>query len=202
MSRVFRGHVRTHAARCVRSRRLAVHRAFPSSYLPRKNNRGRTPNEENAYGSRTDRRTVARARCLRRRRRATTPLLRAKTPPPRAPPPAADGRGDRRGQPPRPRPARTAEASATAEATADGDRHGRRHAGRAISTFHMITHSDDGPFWSVVKRGMEAAGEDLGVNCVWLGVGQRPGRPGPADRAGRSPRAPTASLRRCPARTS
>ena len=24
-------------------------------------------------------------------------------------------------------------------------------------TFHMITHSDDGPFWSVVKRGMEAA---------------------------------------------
>ena len=24
-------------------------------------------------------------------------------------------------------------------------------------TFHMITHSDDGPFWSVVKRGMDAA---------------------------------------------
>ncbi len=31
----------------------------------------------------------------------------------------------------------------------------------------MITHSDDGPFWSVVKRGMEAAGEDLGVTVVW-----------------------------------
>ncbi len=30
-------------------------------------------------------------------------------------------------------------------------------------TFHMITHSDSGPFWSVVKRGMEAAAEDLGV---------------------------------------
>ncbi len=35
-------------------------------------------------------------------------------------------------------------------------------------TFHMITHSDDGPFWSVVKRGMDAACEDLGVNCVWV----------------------------------
>ena len=36
-------------------------------------------------------------------------------------------------------------------------------------TFHMITHSDDGPFWSVVKRGMEAACEDVGVECVWQG---------------------------------
>ena len=35
-------------------------------------------------------------------------------------------------------------------------------------TFHMITHSDDGPFWSVVKRGMEAACADVGVNCVWM----------------------------------
>jgi simple sugar transport system substrate-binding protein len=35
-------------------------------------------------------------------------------------------------------------------------------------TFHMITHSDDGPFWSVVKRGMEAACADLKVKCVWL----------------------------------
>lgn len=34
-------------------------------------------------------------------------------------------------------------------------------------TFHMITHSDDGPFWSVVKRGAEAAAEDLGVTVVW-----------------------------------
>ena len=34
-------------------------------------------------------------------------------------------------------------------------------------TFHMITHSDDGPFWSVVKRGMEAACADVGVTCVW-----------------------------------
>jgi len=36
-------------------------------------------------------------------------------------------------------------------------------------TFHMITHSDDGPFWSVVKRGMEASCSNLGVDCVWLG---------------------------------
>ena len=31
----------------------------------------------------------------------------------------------------------------------------------------MITHSDDGPFWSVVKRGMEAACTDVGVTCIW-----------------------------------
>ena len=35
-------------------------------------------------------------------------------------------------------------------------------------TFHMITHSDDGPFWSVVQRGMNAACDDLGVECVWV----------------------------------
>jgi simple sugar transport system substrate-binding protein len=34
-------------------------------------------------------------------------------------------------------------------------------------TFHMITHSDDGPFWSVVKRGAEAAAADVGVTIVW-----------------------------------
>jgi simple sugar transport system substrate-binding protein len=40
-------------------------------------------------------------------------------------------------------------------------------------TFHVITHSDDGPFWSVVKRGAEQAAEDLGVTLVW--------KPGNAD---------------------
>lgn len=34
-------------------------------------------------------------------------------------------------------------------------------------TFHMVTHSDDGVFWSVVKKGSEDAAEDLGVNLVW-----------------------------------
>jgi simple sugar transport system substrate-binding protein len=34
-------------------------------------------------------------------------------------------------------------------------------------TFYMITHSDDGPFWSVVKRGAERAAKDLGVKLVW-----------------------------------
>ncbi len=34
-------------------------------------------------------------------------------------------------------------------------------------TFYMITHSDDGPFWSVVKRGAEQAAKDLGVKVVW-----------------------------------
>lgn len=36
-------------------------------------------------------------------------------------------------------------------------------------TFYMITHSDDGPFWSVLKRGAEAAAEDVGVEMVWQG---------------------------------
>ena len=31
----------------------------------------------------------------------------------------------------------------------------------------MITHSDDGPFWTVVKRRMEAACTELGINRVW-----------------------------------
>ncbi|MGI9606365.1 MAG: substrate-binding domain-containing protein [Acidimicrobiales bacterium] len=43
-------------------------------------------------------------------------------------------------------------------------------------TFHMITHSDDGPFWSVVKRGMDAACEDVGVSCVWMPGVNDPGQ--------------------------
>ena len=42
-------------------------------------------------------------------------------------------------------------------------------------TFHMITHSDDGPFWSVVQRGMDAAAEDLGVTVVWMPSNNDPG---------------------------
>lgn len=34
-------------------------------------------------------------------------------------------------------------------------------------TFHMVTHADDGVFWSVVKRGAEAAADALGVDMVW-----------------------------------
>ncbi|MFV0309675.1 MAG: sugar ABC transporter substrate-binding protein [Desertimonas sp.] len=41
-------------------------------------------------------------------------------------------------------------------------------------TFHMVTHSDDGPFWTVVQRGAEAAAEDLGVELVWLGSNNDP----------------------------
>jgi simple sugar transport system substrate-binding protein len=43
-------------------------------------------------------------------------------------------------------------------------------------TFHMITHSDDGPFWSVVKKGMEAACADVGVTCVWMPGNNDPGQ--------------------------
>ena len=41
-------------------------------------------------------------------------------------------------------------------------------------TFYMITHSDEGPFWSVVKRGMDAACADVGVTCVWQGSNNDP----------------------------
>jgi simple sugar transport system substrate-binding protein len=62
----------------------------------------------------------------------------------------------------------TGEAGGTGEDTVDVTQGGDL-------TFHMITHSDDGPFWSVVKRGMDAACEDLGVNCVWAGSNNDPG---------------------------
>ena len=42
-------------------------------------------------------------------------------------------------------------------------------------TFYMITHSDDGPFWSVLKRGAEAAAADVGVTLVWQGSNNDPG---------------------------
>ncbi len=41
--------------------------------------------------------------------------------------------------------------------------------------FHMITHSDDGPFWSVVKRGAEAAAADVGVTLQWSPSNNDPG---------------------------
>jgi simple sugar transport system substrate-binding protein len=34
-------------------------------------------------------------------------------------------------------------------------------------TFYMVTHSDDGVFWSVVKKGAEDAANALGVTMVW-----------------------------------
>ena len=43
-------------------------------------------------------------------------------------------------------------------------------------TFHMITHSDDGPFWSVVKAGADAAAADVGVTLVWNAGNNDPGQ--------------------------
>lgn len=34
-------------------------------------------------------------------------------------------------------------------------------------TFHMVTHSDDGVFWSVVKKGAEDAAAAVGATLVW-----------------------------------
>jgi len=42
-------------------------------------------------------------------------------------------------------------------------------------TFYMITHSDDGPFWSVLKRGAQAAADAVGVELVWQGSNNDPG---------------------------
>ena len=50
---------------------------------------------------------------------------------------------------------------------------GRQH-GRAVNltqgsglTFAMVTHSDEGSFWSVVKKGAEQAAKDEGVKLIW-----------------------------------
>ena len=61
-----------------------------------------------------------------------------------------------------------------AEDTGGGDTVTATQGGGDL-TFHMVTHSDDGPFWSVVQRGMEAACADLGVDCVWAGSVNDPG---------------------------
>ena len=37
-------------------------------------------------------------------------------------------------------------------------------------TFYMITHGDGGPFWSVVQKGAEQAGKDLGVTVKYEGA--------------------------------
>ena len=34
-------------------------------------------------------------------------------------------------------------------------------------TFAMVTHSDEGSFWSVVKKGAQQAAKDEGVKLVW-----------------------------------
>jgi simple sugar transport system substrate-binding protein len=31
----------------------------------------------------------------------------------------------------------------------------------------MVTHSDEGSFWSVVKKGAEQAAKDEGVKLIW-----------------------------------
>lgn len=57
--------------------------------------------------------------------------------------------------------------STDAEGSDDGEAVEQTQAGDL--TFYMITHSDDGPFWSVLKRGAEAAAADVGVELVWQG---------------------------------
>lgn len=65
--------------------------------------------------------------------------------------------------------ATTEEAAEGADASAEGEEEAVEATQGGDLTFHMITHSDDGPFWSVLKRGAEAAAEDVGVELVWQG---------------------------------
>lgn len=67
----------------------------------------------------------------------------------------------------------TADSGDTADTGGDGDTVDATQG--SDLTFHMVTHSDDGPFWSVVKRGMDQAAEDLGIEAVWLASNNDPG---------------------------
>ncbi|MEM9134006.1 MAG: substrate-binding domain-containing protein [Actinomycetota bacterium] len=60
------------------------------------------------------------------------------------------------------------DSSASASESSDEGGESESSAPTSDLTFHMITHSDDGPFWSVVNRGMDQACADLGVTCVWV----------------------------------
>jgi len=73
------------------------------------------------------------------------------------------------------------EADGDAEGSEDTDEEGMDEEVEDLSsasdlTFHMVTHSDDGPFWSVVKAGMDAACADVAVECVWLAGNNDPGK--------------------------
>ncbi len=62
--------------------------------------------------------------------------------------------------------------AAPSDSAAPGDTVDATQAGDI--TVHMVTHSDDGPFWSVVKRGAEQAASDLGITMVWLASDNSP----------------------------
>ena len=59
-------------------------------------------------------------------------------------------------------------------------------------TFHMVTHSDDGVFWSVVKKGAEDAAAALGVTHGLEPLQQQWGKAGAGHRSCRSPQGPMA----------
>jgi simple sugar transport system substrate-binding protein len=71
-----------------------------------------------------------------------------------------------------------ADSAATGDTAAPGDTAGTGDSVDATQagdiTIHMVTHSDDGPFWSVVKRGADQAASDLGVTVVWLASNNDP----------------------------
>ena len=64
-------------------------------------------------------------------------------------------------------PAETTAAPATTEAAAAETTVAVTPTQSSDLTFHMVTHSDDGVFWSVVKRGAQDAADALGVEMVW-----------------------------------
>ena len=65
-------------------------------------------------------------------------------------------------------------------------------------TIAVITHGDDGIFWSVAQKGAEQAGADLGITVQYQGANNDgPGQAQMID-AGRRPRASTGSSCRSP----
>ncbi len=49
--------------------------------------------------------------------------------------------------------------------------------------FHVITHGDDGVFWSVVQTAVEQAAADLGVEVSYFGANERRRGPVPGHRS-------------------
>jgi simple sugar transport system substrate-binding protein len=54
--------------------------------------------------------------------------------------------------------------------------------------FAMVTHSDEGSFWSVVKKGAQQAAKDEGVKLIWSQSTSRGRSPRPRRPASRSSR--------------
>ena len=65
-------------------------------------------------------------------------------------------------------------ATATVQAGGEDSTPDTSGGGEEDLTFFVITHGDDGPFWTVAQNGAEDAGRDLGVTVVYQGSNNDP----------------------------